>query len=189
MNWAPAWVHAPPSPRGRPIRGTCRAVKDFLEGRDLTVLTRVENKMYAAAERQDFELAAAIRDKIAPVQWLRLRLTGLDEARKNHSFVYPVECADRGTIWYLIRQGRVCSAVAEPSDPLSRRRVAETIREIYSKKAAWHGVVPSQFVDHVLLVAGWFRRRPEELRRVLPIERAFDRCTESGEQIRLLRTA
>lgn len=166
-----------------------RAVRDFLEGRDLTVLNRLESKMYAAAERQDFELAAALRDKMAPIQWLRTRLTGLDEARKNHSFIYPVESAERGLNWYLIRQGRVCSAVPEPTDAVSRRRGAEAIREVYAAKFAWHGVVPSQFVDHVLLVAGWFRRRPEENRRVLSIERALEQCRETGSRIPLLRTA
>jgi excinuclease ABC subunit C len=166
-----------------------RAVKDFLEGRDISILHRLESQMHGASERQQFEQAAALRDKMAPIQWLRERLVGLDEARQRHSFIYPVASADKATMWYLIRQGRVCAAVPEPLNATSRTKADESVRQVFAGRAAWHGIVPSQFVDHVLLVAGWFRRRPDEAKRVLTIEKALAICGLSSDPAPLARSA
>ncbi len=153
-----------------------RAVKAFLEGRDRTPLTKLESEMTAAAERFDYEAAASIRDRIEPIRWLRERLGWVDEARDRHSCVYPQSSETHGTIWYLIRRGRVCDAVPAPSHAPSAQVAGEALRRIFIEERSWPNLVPLHQVDHVLLVAAWFRRRPGELQQTLSPSKALTLC-------------
>jgi excinuclease ABC subunit C len=153
-----------------------RAVKAFLEGRDRGPLTKLESEMAGAAERFDYEAAASMRDRIQPIRWLRERLGWVDEARDRHSCVYPQESESHGTVWYLIRRGRVCAAVPAPTDAMSARSAAEALRRIFVDEKNWPNLAPLNQVDHVLLVAAWFRRRPEELQQTLAPAKALALC-------------
>jgi len=139
-----------------------RQARQFLEGRDLTSVKRLEAEMTAAAEKMQFEKAAALRDKLAPLLWLRDRLDWLDRARLTHSFIYPVTGPDGNALWYLIRRGRVIRSLPAPGDESSRQTASSIIEQTYDRRATAADVPALDQVDHILLVSAWFRKFPIE---------------------------
>ncbi len=143
-----------------------RALQSLLNGSDVTPLIRIEHQMEQAATAMAFERAAALRDRVQPIQWLRERLGFLKQARDVHSFVYQVAGFAGEDIWYVIRQGRVVMAVPKPETVT--RKVVEQIRDVYAKPIV--SSFPVDQIDHVLLVAAWFRKYPAEWSRTLTPE-------------------
>jgi excinuclease ABC subunit C len=140
-----------------------RAVLDFLEGKDSTPLAALERDMIAASSALEFERAAALRDKLEPLRWLSRHLQRLRDA-VQHSFVYPVRGTSGGEAWYLVHHGRVAAVVAAPPEG-DRSAALSALEAVYSGRDA--GATSVDEVDGVLLVAGWFRRHPEERERAL----------------------
>ena len=62
-------------------------------------------------------------------------------------------------MWYLVERGRVRSACYAPRDDATRSAARLAFEEAYDRPA---GPVRRGDVDSVLLVAGWFRKRPDE---------------------------
>jgi excinuclease ABC subunit C len=127
--------------------------------------------MAAAAAATQFERAATLRDRVNDLIWLQERLAWLQNARQEYSFVYPAESCGGKRIWYLIRAGRVLMAVAEPTTVRTRRRALAALDAVFPENGG-PSVVPNDLYDHVLLVTGWFRRRPEEHGRILSVTAA-----------------
>jgi hypothetical protein len=84
--------------------------------------------------------------------------------------VYPVPGADGGEQWYLIRCGRVLAALSRPTTAVEARTARKTIASTFDRPEL--AVAPVEQVDHVLLVAAWFRKRPEERVKALSPEAA-----------------
>jgi hypothetical protein len=114
---------------------------------------------------------------LLPLLWVRQKLVWVDEARQKHSCVYPQRCADQSTIWYLIRRGRVRAAVAAPVDALTAHIAAESLAKVFADESALERLVPEHLVDHVLLVASWFRRFPEQERQAINATEALAVCS------------
>ena len=110
----------------------------------------------------EFERAAALRDRLEPLRWMRHQLERLRAAREMYSFIYPVSGPDGRRLWYLLHHGRVARVLAAPGDRETRRAAAAAIAEVYEDGAARGRLLALEEVDVVLLVAGWFRRHPEE---------------------------
>jgi excinuclease ABC subunit C len=153
-----------------------RAAKAFLDGLDSEPLEELQRAMRSAAALFAFERAATLRDKLADLQWLSERLGWLQDARREYSFVYPVQEGDGPTIWYLIRGGRVLASVRAPRDLRSRRAASRALDVVFPN----HGgpaVLPDALYDHVLLVSGWFRRYAPERANTYSIEQARQICS------------
>src|SRR4051812_40525504 len=116
--------------------------------------------MTNAAAVQNYELAAVLRNTVDDLFWLQERLAWLQKARREYSFVYPVDSG-----WYLIRGGRVLFAVPAPGNTRPRRAAAKAIDAVFPSSGG-PSIVPNELYDHVLLVSGWFRRRSDERGRV-----------------------
>jgi excinuclease ABC subunit C len=144
-----------------------QSVKSFLEGVDRQVLHDLESEMLAASAAQAYERAMAARDKLADLRWLTDRLVWLRNARLEHSYIYPLTGHDEQTVWYLIDKGLVRGAVFQPDDRASRTRVGRLIEKVYSDPTECGTIMPKGQVDSVLLVAAWFRTRPEEKTRCI----------------------
>ncbi len=162
-----------------PCAGTCtrgaygthvRAARKFLDGHDNRPLTNLTEQMASAAESMQFERAAAIRDRLASLQWLSERLDWLRTARKENTFVYPMAAPESRTVWYLIHRGRVRGACFEPTGRKSSLCASKLIDEVYGRDPGAN-LTPGQ-VDHVLLVSGWFRKYPEQKQGLLTWEAA-----------------
>jgi excinuclease ABC subunit C len=154
------------------------AALDFLAGRTSSPLEILEREMRAAAAALVFERAAALRDRLDSLRWLSRHLERLRQAAA-HSFVYPVPGPDGSEGWYLVRQGRVRAALSAPRDAAERRAAALLLEAVYEGPAV-AGVPGTEEVDDVLLVAGWFRRHPDERARTLPATEALARCRAAG---------
>ena len=144
-----------------------QSVKGFLEGSDRQVLHDLEREMNAASATQEYERAMALRDKLADLRWLTDRIVWLRNARLEHSYIYPLTGAEGRTVWYLIDKGLVRAAVYPPTDRASQKRVERLIDKIYTSPHELGTIMPKGQVDSVLLVAAWFRKRPDERARCL----------------------
>src|SRR5262249_49410325 len=110
-------------------QGAVRAAEDFLSGRDLTALVRIEEEMHAASAATAFERAAALRDKLEVLRWLREQMDCLRRASEQPPFVYPVHGVDGRHFWYVVARGRVVAVLPAPCDEAERRvRLDEALR-------------------------------------------------------------
>ncbi len=152
-----------------PCTGTCtrrdyqaqvRKARDFLAGKDLTPLAQLQAQMQAAAEVRQFERAAALRDRLAVLQWLADRLGRLRTAQQDMSFIYPITGWDGSTTWHLIHGARAVASVEKPRDAATRKIAAEQIDAIYRNRA---GLLDTyEHADSMMVVMQWFRKHPGE---------------------------
>ncbi len=152
-----------------PCTGTCarrdyqlqaRRARDFLSGKDLTPLTKMYEGMQSAGVAQQFERAAALRDRWTVLNWLVDRLARVRKAQAELSFIYPVA----GT-WYLIHGARVVAAVQAPHDKATRQLAAERIDALYRGRS---DLLDSyEHADGMMIVMQWFRKYPSERAKCL----------------------
>jgi excinuclease ABC subunit C len=154
------------------------AARGFLEGQGGDMLAALERDMEAASEALAFERAAALRDRLEVLRWLHDHLERLRQLREGQSFVYPA-ASETGEVWYLIHQGRVAASRPAPS-PETTARTAAMIEALYRRRFPPGAALAGSEVDGVLLVAGWFRRHPEERARVLGPAEALTLCRDCG---------
>src|SRR5205823_5927612 len=110
----------------------------------------------------------ALRDRWRALHWLTRHLARLREAA-GHSFVYPVAGHDSAEWWYVVRRGRVVAALPKPDDDAARARADAVLAEAFTPGRAVPGPPSLAETDGVLLVAGWFRRNPEEKARTFAL--------------------
>lgn len=165
-----------------PCTGTCtrsayqaqlRAARAFLTGADAGPVPALEQQMAEAAAAQQFERAGALRDRLAPLQWLAARLERLRFARERLTFVYP----DAGGGWYLIHGGRTLRAVAAPTDAASKAVARRAIEAAFrNQRSAWLRDA-YEHADGMMLALAWFRKHPAELERTLAPDQALALCS------------
>jgi excinuclease ABC subunit C len=161
--------------RGR-YRRQVRDARAFLDGTDDGLFARLEREMASAAAAQQYERAAAVRDKLTFVRAVRARLEWLQEARREFSLVYQLPDEEGRPLWYLIRQGQVRAVIRRPHDSKSRRETRTAIERIFRTGRSENGPLAIDRLDGILLVAAWFRKRPEERANVLTPEHALELC-------------
>src|SRR5262245_3526853 len=159
-----------------PCTGTCTRrdyqsqvgkARDFLTGVDLSALKKMQEEMHAAAAAQQFESAAALRDRLDVLQWLADRLARIRQAQREMSFIYPVSGFDGQTMWYLIHGARTVAALEVPNDAPSKKAAAEMIEAIYRTGS---GLLESyEHADSMMVVMQWFRKNPVERERCLTV--------------------
>lgn len=164
-----------------PCTGTCaradytaqvRAAHDFLSGTDLGSLLDLERQMIAAAAAEQYERAAALRDRWEPLHWLAESLQRLRVAQREMSFVYPVRGYDGATWWYLIHGARTVAAVAAPHDEPTRRAARRALRATYRGAASAALLESYEHADSMMIAMAWFRKYPHERARTLTPEQA-----------------
>jgi excinuclease ABC subunit C len=147
----------------RDYQSQARKARDFLAGKDLTPLAQLQAQMQAAAEGQQFERAAAVRDRLTVLQWLADRLARVRKANQEMSFIYAVAGWDGSTTWHLIHGARTVASVEKPHDASTRKIAAEQIAAIYRNRA---GLLDSyEHADSMMVVMQWFRKHPGERER------------------------
>ena len=144
--------------------------RGFLGGSDLSPLVRLEKEMLAAAAAQRYEEAAVVRDRWEMLANLHEQLQRFREAQRRYNFIYPVSGHQGGCSWYFIRRGQVCLAIDEPRNRRAARECLAAIARIYADDAPPAADAPREDVEMTLMVASWFRSRPEELQRTLSPE-------------------
>lgn len=145
--------------------------RDFLEGVSWRPLTRLHESMMRAARRLDFEYAAIQRDRMERIRFFQQDLSAYRGELEALRFVYPVEGHNGARRLYLIRGGRIVDSLPFPRTASTRARVAHRVGEVFSGPSRGPaGLTPYQAAE-ILLVARWFRLKPEERARALPPER------------------
>ncbi len=152
-----------------------RAARAFLAGTDQMVLCQLRREMAAASAEQAYERAAALRDRLEPLDWLWHQLERLRRAQEQLQFVYRIRGADGRETWYLLRRGLVVSVVPAPRTAEDRRAVAAMIRQTYDQA---NPILPAsaEQLAALFLVAAWFRRAPAELERTMSPDEALQLC-------------
>ena len=148
----------------------------FLSGQSEKVLVRLEQDMVAASQRQEFERAAALRDKWETLKWLQKSLERMRLVRERFSFVYSVASKDGKNFWYLIRQGYVAGVLQAPENPQAKQAAADLLEKEYYRKKTWMQFPGPEAIDQVLLIAAWFHRHPAERSRTVDPKRLIVRC-------------
>lgn len=170
-----------------PCTGTCarkdygvqvRAARAFLAGTGRACLQELTLAMNAAGQAQQFERAAALRDKLAALEWLTTYLDRLSQARATMSFVYPVRTAEQH-LWYLIHAARTTKIIEAPRDSATARRARDALRSIYALPSA-ELLESHEHLDGMMLVMAWFRKYPNELKKTLTFQQALAACHDVG---------
>jgi excinuclease ABC subunit C len=147
-----------------------RAAREFLEGAHDAPLVLLRAQMEASSVALDFERAAVTRDRILRLEALRDQFARLRFALESLSFVYTVAGVNGDDRAYVVRRGRVRHEAPAPRTARERRALGSQVAELLGDAARRReGTVPGHEVDEVLLVAAWFRQRPEELARTAAI--------------------
>ena len=157
-----------------PCTGTCtrvdyqrqaRRAREFLSGKDLTPLEQMHAEMQAAALAEEFERAAALRDRWTVLNWLSESLARVRKAQQEMSFIYPITAVDGTTTWYLIHGARTVAVLAAPHNPATRKFAREMIRSLYRDRS---GLLDSyEHADSMMIVMQWFRKNPGEREKCL----------------------
>jgi excinuclease ABC subunit C len=172
-----------------PCTGTCtrqdyqaqvQAVRNFLTGKDLAPLQELEQQMQTAALEQQYERAAALRDRWQPLRWLADALERLRFAQAQMSFVYPVTGQNGATWWYLIHGAHTVTAVPRPVDVPTREQALRALRQVYRHGPAEALIEPYEHADGMVVVLGWFRKYAREKERALTPEQAMALCEGPG---------
>lgn len=139
--------------------------RKFLMCQDEESLEQIRHQMTEAASGQEYERAMVLRDRMQQLQWLLQNLQRLKRTREELSFIYPVVVPHRNdqVLWYFIHEGQVRGAVQEPHDAATERQTQRLIDEIYY--APPRVGIPLESIDHVWLIAAWFRKFPKERER------------------------
>jgi excinuclease ABC subunit C len=156
-----------------------RGAKAFLDGRDRSVLSRLKEKMEAAAAALEFEKASAMRDRLQALEWIDTRLSLLRQARDKNSFVYPLVGQDGRERWYLIHRGQVRAVCFTPCNDDERGRTATLLAATFIEGPG-AVVLSGGAIDSVLLVAAWFRKYDAERARLMSQIDAARMCERSG---------
>ena len=147
----------------------------FLDGAGYEPIMDLTGRMNDAAARQQYELAGRLRERVDLLHRLAEELTLVRGALERLSFAYRLPAAAGGETVYLIRRGRVLGEFHLPADPRRRRpaeaRMRDGARRLWAASATAGRRIDSTMAGELLVVAGWFRRKPEELDRCIPVER------------------
>jgi excinuclease ABC subunit C len=136
----------------------------FLDGDADVPLTILRQRMDAAAERLHFEYAASLRDRMQRLDEARADLVRLRGFIDSLSFVYEVPGHDGDDRVYIVQRGSIREEQAAPRTAADREALLERARTLLRKRTSSGRVVVTQAAE-ILLLARWFRLRPDELNR------------------------
>jgi excinuclease ABC subunit C len=148
-----------------PYRERLREAREFLEGTGSAPIRRLDESMRRAAHRMDFEYAAILRDRGDRLRRLQEELLAFRGQVENLSFVYSVPGAEGDDRLYLIRRGTIREELHAPRTDVDRRRVDERIASVFRRGDPGPAGLRADEAAEILLVARWFRLRPDERAR------------------------
>jgi excinuclease ABC subunit C len=137
----------------------------FLDGDADAPLRILRARMDDAAHRLQFEYAAALRDRAQRLQEATSELISLRGTIEALSFVYSVPGFGGDDRVYIIRRGAVRAELPAPRSAAERAALREEARRILTRAEYHTGTVQPTQVSEILLLARWFRLRPDEQAR------------------------
>ena len=141
----------------------------YLRGEDLSILATLQERMFAASQRQAFERATICRNQFDDLDWLNRRLEMLRRARHDLNGLFPLPAFDHHTIWLVLQAGMLGDLIVTTDAPSSwdalqhrahmvqlteQPRIPQTTHEIYLQ----------------MILISWFRKHREDLFRVVSFD-------------------
>lgn len=136
--------------------------KAFLDGATTEPLDRAHVAMHDAANNLEFERAALLRDRIAQLTWLQLRLQAFHANVDRLTFRYHAIAPDGSEYAYLVRRGTVRAECVVAADGVQSPEWNAQMQRVFFEADPKGNDIPLHDLDEFHLVASWFRRRPGE---------------------------
>ncbi|MEZ6096328.1 MAG: UvrB/UvrC motif-containing protein [Pirellulaceae bacterium] len=152
---------------------------DFLNGPDRETLNRLEEAMTKASLEQNFERAAVIHRQWEALRRLDRQLGRLRRCEQAINGVMSCRVSRSRQLWMVLRGGRLVATFPEPR---SKRQAEEAIQSLES--ARLQPVHSPENILHInlqLIVASWFRKRPEDIDSLQTFEKLIDECKRRVE--------
>jgi excinuclease ABC subunit C len=148
--------------------------RGFLEGEADDPVRELDLRMKDAADRWEFEHAAALRERMERLEMLRQEVLRLREALEDLSFVYVVPGHEGEHLAYVVRSGSIREVLPVPSTRKRWARLLGRASEHLERPEAPSEAATRGRVDEILLLSHWFRTRPGERARCFPQDRWGD---------------
>ncbi len=145
-------------------------VRAFLTADGRQPLEEVRRKMDAAAGCRKFELAAFLRNRLERLKRLQEELVAFRGEVDALSVLYRPEGSGGDRRLYFLRKGRLMASIPAPSDEREVQAARTQIARCLSEPAPTPADLGTDGAVEVLLVASWFRNRPEERARTIDPE-------------------
>jgi excinuclease ABC subunit C len=147
----------------------------FLEGEGEAPLEQLTLRMEAASERQAFEVAARLRDRIERLVRLRRSLVETTREIESLTFVYhpPPAHPCATPRHFLLREGQVLLDFdpPPPGDRDARAQAAGRIADALDGPATPSALLDAGAREELFLATRWFRLHPEEHTHATPVHR------------------
>ena len=143
--------------------------RKFLEGDVRKPLNVLNTRMQVAAERMQFEYAAQLRDRATRLEEARYELIASRASIEALSFLYRVQGWNGEDRIYVIRRGSIRAEWPVPSDPDELEQLKMRGAQMLKRREPATTTVTPEQVNEVLLVARWFRIRPEQLNHLIDV--------------------
>jgi excinuclease ABC subunit C len=143
--------------------------RKFLEGDVRKPLNVLNARMQIAADRMQFEYAAQLRDRAARLEEARYELIATRASIEALSFLYHVPGWSGEDRVYVIRRGSIRADWPAPSTDSEWAELKERGKLLLTRRERTTTTVTPEQVNEVLLVARWFRVRPEQLNHTLDV--------------------
>lgn len=155
----------------------------FLAGDADGPIEELAARMEDAAARMEFEHAAGLRDRIDRLRVLRAEFLRMREAIGRLTFLYCVPGYDGSHLVYAVRGGSIRAVERAPRTARQRRHLIDTLAPLLRRPEAGHETSSTDRIEQILLVAHWFRIRPDQIERTytldrmeeVPLQRQMDR--------------
>jgi excinuclease ABC subunit C len=150
-----------------------RRARKFLEGRDMTMLKRLEERLRRAIEQLAFERAAVLAGQLRHLKWLERRVRQLNATRRKLNGIWVLPGFDHRKHWMIVRGGNLVACRTAPLNGSPDRELGEFL----ASTAAGELSVPesSLAVNWFLLLGAWARRFPDQAGTVIPFDAATGR--------------
>ena len=136
----------------------------FLDGDADVPLTILRQRMATAADRLQYEYAAALRDRMQRLDTARGELVALRGFIDSLSFAYEVAGHNGENRVYIVHRGRIRDELPAPSNAAETEALTERAHHLLRRRETFAHVGVTQAAE-MLLLARWFRTRPVELAR------------------------
>lgn len=149
--------------------GRVLEARKFLKGDIHRPLAVLNDRMKIAAARMQFEYAGQLRDRAWKLEEARYELVAARASIEALSFVYRTTGYNGEDRMYVIKRGSIKADLPAPRTSEEGAALRAQARQLLSKRDFRTTVSPEE-VGEVLLIARWFRLRPQELENVVYTE-------------------
>ena len=150
--------------------GRVSEARKFLEGDVRKPLNVLNQRMQIAAERMNFEYAAQLRDRATRLEEARYELIASRASIESLTFMYHVPGWGGDDRIYVIRRGSIRAEWAVPTSQNELEELKQRARQLLTRRERVTTTVTPEQVNQVLLIARWFRLKPDRLNHCERVE-------------------